>query len=516
MKKYLTGRNYSYFFIVTVIIAAIVFSCEKDDNDDADIINPYVISYNPVSGVEGIATDARLYLTFDGVVNKGEGKITITTDVEQGKQIIDINDAAVTLANENRIVVIDPPVDFYSGRTYNVTLDPGIVIDLAGNKYFGMPDNETWTFKTGGAAGDLVPPEIAALVPADGATDAGIIKLKLTFNEPVKKGTGNIVVYNSSDQEVVAIDVTTDAVIAKESDMIVTYPAPLAFGASYYIKFDAGVVKDAGGNDFAGIADKTTWNFTTTTGSASDLIVHLPFEDNLSDISGNKFDAVLGTAATANVEFVQDATRGKVVHFIAGSYAQLPKHDLLRMSVTDNFSFNLWIKTGAIGSDPAILGNKDWGSGGNPGFVLSLDNADGYVPDVSGGAGWILNCADYPKGGGRVDWRANECTPADAPQIADNNWHMLTVVFDRTAQKLVIYCDGKEYAGNAANRYDLSTVPHEIHDTAKDYPICLWEDGTGGYNAKSDTRKNFTGYMDDLKVYNKALTPNEVKALFGN
>lgn len=516
MKKYNFKRNFAHFLILILIATAIVFSCEKDDDSSDDIINPYVISYNPVSGVDGVATNANLYLTFDGIVLKGEGKITITTDVEQGTQIIDVNDAAVTLSNEARIITINPPEDLYPGRVYNVVLDEGFVVDMSGNKYFGMPDNEAWTFTTGGNADDLDAPELVSLSPADNETEAKIFSLKLTFNETVKTAAGNIIVYDDNDQAVLTIDAESESVTINNTDITITFATPLAFGKNFYVKFDAGVIKDAAGNNFAGITDKTSWNFKTTAGSGTDLIVHLPLDNDLTDISGNKFDALLGTTATADIEFVTDAVRGKVVHFLAGSFAQLPKHDLLRPSETDNFSFNLWVKVPRIASDPAIISNKDWNSGSSPGFVLCTDDGDAYEPGNGVEHGWVLNVADYPKNGSRLDWRAATCNPP-APGLGDNAWHMVTVVFDRTNHKLSVFIDGKEF-GNSANSgfHDLNIVPGPLYDVAKDYPITLWEDGVGSYNANSDTRKNLTGYMDELTIYNKALNLDEIKALFGN
>ncbi|MBE6724600.1 MAG: hypothetical protein E7576_05300 [Ruminococcaceae bacterium] len=42
----------------------------------------------------------------------------------------------------------------------------------------------------------------------------------------------------------------------------------------------------------------------------------------------------------------------------------------------DSFSVCLWLKTGGVGSDPSIFSNKDWNSGANKGFVLSLRDSD--------------------------------------------------------------------------------------------------------------------------------------------
>ena len=513
MKKNIFKINKIYWAVAVFTLVSVAISCQKDDENSGDIVNPYVISYNPVSGVDGVATNSNLVLTFDDIVVKGEGNITITTDVEQGNQVIDVNSDAVTLDNVNRVMTINPS-DFLSGRTYQVVLDAGLVNDLAGNAYFGMPAEEAWSFTTGGNTGDLDAPELASVFPADDETDAPIFTLELTFNETVRASAGNINVYDSNDQVVMAIDGESESVVANKEKITITLAEPLSFGENYYVEFDAGVIKDAAGNDFVGITDKTAWNFTTTAGSGSDLVVHLPLDEDLADISGNRFDAVLGSTASASVEFVDDATRGKVANFLPGSFAQLPRHDLLRPNA-ESFSFNMWVKIPGIASDPAILSNKDWGSGGNPGFVLCVDDGDAYEPGNGVEHGWVLNCADNPKNA-RIDWRAATCNPP-APALSDDAWHMVTVVFNRTSQKLSVYLDGVEYGNSAtASFYDLSTIPGELYDVNNDYPITLFEDGTGSYNAGSDTRKQMTGLMDELTIYNKALTVDEIKTLFEN
>lgn len=514
MKK--INSNFYYVGSTILILFFVTISCVKDELNNEDTTNPYLISYNPVSGVGGVDLSGNLVLTFDDIVEKGEGKITITTDVESATQIIDINDASVTISGVGRIVTIDAQ-DFLPGRDYEVVLDAGIVVDRAGNKYFGMPDNERWLFKSGGNAGDILAPEVVELSPSDNNTGSSIISLKLTFNESVKVATGNIIVYNSSDVAVLTIDALGRFVSVKETMVAITLPTSLDFGKNYYVKMEPGVIKDLAGNNFLGFTEKTSWNFTTTAGSATSLVVHLPFDSDMSDISGNKFDASLGSTAIANVVFVTDPIRGKVIQFLAGSYAQLPKHNLLRsVDVTDNFSINLWVKLAGTDSDPVIIGNKSWNSGGNPGWLLSTDNGQEYKPGNGTSHGWLVNIADNPKGGNRIDWRAAEMSP-QAPALSNDVWHMVSMVFDRTNAALSIYIDGIKYSNSTlAASSNLGSVAGPLYDVTNDYPITLWEDGTGLYNAADSRRAAMTGLMDDLRIYNKVLTPNEITNLFSN
>src|SRR5690606_17316038 len=101
--------KYSTFVSGLLILFTFLLSCDDDNLESGmDITNPYVISYNPVSGVDGVALNSNLVITFDDIGYKGQGKITITTDVEEAKQVFDVNDANVTLSNVNRVMTINP------------------------------------------------------------------------------------------------------------------------------------------------------------------------------------------------------------------------------------------------------------------------------------------------------------------------------------------------------------------------------------------------------------------------
>lgn len=509
--------KFFYYYISASFLAllTLIISCSEDDMEVGDIVNPYVISYNPVSGVGGVDLSSDLVLTFDDIIEKGSGNITITTDLPQGTQVIDVNSDQVEISNVGRILTINPQ-DFLSGREYQVVLDAGIVKDTAGNLYFGMPDNEAWTFTSGGNAGDLDAPELAETMPANNDADASVTGITLTFNEDVKEGPGSIVIYNSGGTAIATIDAEGELITFDGATVTIALLNSLSFGESYYVNVDAGAIKDIAGNNFAGISDDTTWAFTTTTGSGSDLVFHLPLDEDLGDISGNRLDAVLGATATVDVEFVNDAERGQVIHFASGSYASLPKHDLLRPSGTQDFSVNFWVKQDvAIGSDPALLGNSDWGGGSNQGWVLAIDGADSYTPGPGDDEdGWTINLAN---GSERMDWEAGRAdTPSEAPNLADGTWHMVTMVIDQVNKELRVYTDGIEYseAGNPGGTRDLNTLlGGALYDEVNDYSMNLWEDGSAVYNAGSDTRSQLDGFMDEVKYYNKALTVDEITAL---
>ncbi len=506
--------NYRYKQVrLACIVAALVClgACKEDFDHTVDTANPTIVSYNPVSGVEGVAIDSRLILTFDEFVKKGKGTITITGE-SGSTQVIDVTSDDVTIGEDERIVTIAPS-EFDADETYSVALGRGIVTDLLGNEFMGLPEGTTWTFNTAGESG--LP--LTALVPENGGSEASLFELRLAFAAAISKGEGNIKVFGPDGSAIIDLPVGSQQVVIKDGDVIVNLPTPLAFATDYRVVIDEGAFVDINGKTFKGFDEASPWTFTTTAGSSDDVVVYLPMDDDLTDASGNRFDAKLGAKATAEVSFVQDPTRGKVVEFNPGSYAVLPKHDLLRPSATQNFSINLWVKLQGIGSDPVLFSNSDWDSGSNPGLVFCIDGGMTYDGTPGTGRGWIVNLSGSDAAARtRLDWRAGDTNPPASP-VSDNEWHMVTMVINQTEKRLQVYIDGIAYSqDDNPSSYDLNALVGPLWDEVNDYPFTLWEGGSGDYNAGSDTRKALAGFMDELHIYKKALTATEVVALYND
>jgi len=509
MKKNNTIKKFAAPSAMIMLCLVFLVSCKEKFDYTVDTGNPVVISYNPTSGVEAVAVTSNLVITFDEIIKKGTGAVVITGKTRT--QRIDVNSDAVTIGEDKRVLIINPE-DFEADENYTVSLEKGIVTDLLGNAYMGTPDGFTWSFKTVGKSGLA----LTALNPVPGSTSGSLLKLEMTFAADVKKGSGNITVLQSpGNQKIAELSVTSPAVVIEGKRVTIKLSTPLQFSTSYYVLADPGTITDANGKAFEGFAEVTSWNFTTTGGSGNTLIAHLPMDYDLSDVSGNKLDAMTGEKATANITFVTDAVRGRVASFAAGSYAVLPKHDLLRPALNQSFSFSFWVKVKGIGSDPAIFSNSNWDSGGNPGFVLATDAGDTYTGPGSSGRGWLVKLTGDASGASnRMDWRANETTP-QAAALSDDKWHMITVVLDQTAKLLHVYIDAKETVqATKPASYDLNTLKGPVWDKANDYPFTIFEDGTGVYNSGDDTRKTLTGLVDDLRIYNKALSAAEVAGLY--
>lgn len=113
---------------------------------------------------------------------------------------------------------------------------------------------------------DTTAPAVAFFTPADGSGGLPISSnLRINFNEIVQKGTaGTITIFRSSDNSVFeAIPVTSTQVTVNLGTVTIDPAASLESAGNYYVQITTGAIEDVSGNDFVGIADTTTWNFST-------------------------------------------------------------------------------------------------------------------------------------------------------------------------------------------------------------------------------------------------------------
>ncbi len=105
-----------------------------------------------------------------------------------------------------------------------------------------------------------------------------------------------------------------------------------------------------------------------------------------------------------------------------GDAVHIAENPLLSLGADQDFTIEVRIRTEAS-PDVSIVGNKDWDSGLNPGFVFSFEYPNGPA--------WKVNIGD---GDNRAD--AN-----GAAGVSDGQWHTLSCSFDRDGS-MRLYTDG--------------------------------------------------------------------------
>ena len=110
---------------------------------------------------------------------------------------------------------------------------------------------------------DTVAPTVSIFNPIDGAAAVAVdAALEVTFDRNIVLGSGNFIIYDAATDIIIeAINVTSGNVAISGGDKAVVTHADYDAGIDVYINIQVGAIKGTGGVDFAGIADKTTWNF---------------------------------------------------------------------------------------------------------------------------------------------------------------------------------------------------------------------------------------------------------------
>ncbi len=261
-------------------------SAAEDTTISASVDDDYVIQLLSTDNAGNSATDT-FNLTWDttaptitsisssktnGTYNAGT---VIDIDVVFSEAITSTGDITITLetGDTDRTCTFTATNEATGTCNYTVqagdtSLDldatiSGTIADQAGNALSNYTPTTTLAASKALII-DTTAPIVATLSPADDAESAGITSnLVITFSEAVDAETGNIVLYKSDNTIIQTFDVTAD--ISGSGTTIITLDPTLDLSGStaYYIKIDASAFDNAIGNSFAGIADTTTWNFTT-------------------------------------------------------------------------------------------------------------------------------------------------------------------------------------------------------------------------------------------------------------
>lgn len=160
-------------------------------------------------------------------------------------------------------------------------------------------------------------------------------------------------------------------------------------------------------------------------------------------------------------------------------YVQISTASQFDFGVNQDFTIECRIRTSTSG-DVAIVGNKDWNSGNNKGFVFSFKYPSGPEWKINIGDG--VNRADINTGG----------------LIANNQWHTLSVSFDRDGF-MKMYEDGLLIdSANISFVGDISTNSGLFcgMDIYQNYP--------------------FSGSVSQLRVWDTILNSNDIQSWYCN
>lgn len=213
---------------------------------------------------------------------------------------------------------------------------------------------------------------------------------------------------------------------------------------------------------------------------SADMIAHWTFDEGsgqtLHDSVGGNNGTIYGATWTAG------KTGGALSFNGTNSYVDVPDSSSLRFTENDSFSIAYWAKPDSMSSGGYVM-SKLAASGST-----IFGYASGYYPP----AGYFNFYAE-----GYGFGYTNVMAPANSSPYG--NWYFVTAVYSNENMKL--YVNGVlESTGTFTINTD-STVPT--------YDLCI-----GAYANYNQRDHYYKGLIDDLSIYNNALTAAEIQQLY--
>jgi hypothetical protein len=207
-----------------------------------------------------------------------------------------------------------------------------------------------------------------------------------------------------------------------------------------------------------------------------------PVDGIVSDKSGRGNDGL-----AVGVQWMAGGHQGGAILFgLTNSYITVPNNNLLNPS---NLTLAAWIKTSNQGDTWRRIFDKCFTNG------YSLSIGGGHTPGNKSQNRAVVEIGardNHNKGG----------EGSDEP-VTDGRWHHLVVTYNGT--ELILYVDG--WPQQHVSRWE-GRIPANSHD------LTLGMDLVNPNPKFNEVRASLDGLMDDAMIYNRALSDDEVQALF--
>jgi hypothetical protein len=208
------------------------------------------------------------------------------------------------------------------------------------------------------------------------------------------------------------------------------------------------------------------------------MVAYYPFNGNAMDESGNGNH---GEVKGATLTYDRHGAGGNAYSFDGKSWIDLPQSKNLKFGAND-FTYCAWFNTSM--KDPIT---------GRHAHIVSEDNNQN--PQRALSLGWVNG---IPRGSFVVRDNAKETAGLtdNKNKVADSRWHQLIGIRAGSTFKLAL--DGK-----------IVSVEENSEVTSSDAGVPI------RIGARAGSPMNpFLGLIDDVRIYNRALSSSEVKALY--
>ena len=222
---------------------------------------PELLVFSPTRSSSAVGVGSNVYITFNQAITLGSGNITLSNGAGDVRSIPITDSRQVTITGNT--LKIDPTADLLTGGVYSITYPAGLLKDAQGNL---SPANSNATLLSFTAVGvvDTAAPTLLTTSPVNNATNITSSRILLNFNEPVRAGTGNIIISNGmGDTRTISITDSTQVIVTGTTANI-NPSADFLRSSTYTVHLASGVIRDVAGNAFAGITSTTAFRFTTS------------------------------------------------------------------------------------------------------------------------------------------------------------------------------------------------------------------------------------------------------------
>lgn len=218
-------------------------------------------------------------------------------------------------------------------------------------------------------------PKLVSSTPADNSlTVTPSANITLTFDQSVTKGTGNIYIVRTSDNQIIqTIDVTTASVTGSGTTWTIDPPADMVAGVAYAVRIDSKTFANANGQVYKGIQDNTALNFTV-------FAVAAPV---IGNVNGNTVSYAEGAAYV----LLDDGSNATVTDADSANFAggkltvqvtanRVDGQDVLFIRDQGNGANLITVSGASILYNGLVIGTFTGGSNGNPLVVSFTSNAN--------------------------------------------------------------------------------------------------------------------------------------------
>jgi hypothetical protein len=367
-----------------------------------------------------------------------------------------------------------------------------------------------------------------ATAPSNVPADPTIVA---TFNMDVKASTANannITLKRNYDNAAIALTITVSG-----ASITIIPNENLGNGAMFELKM-AGI-QSTDDQSLSAI----TRSFTTEgTFVPSGQIAHWGFEDNADDAIG-PWDPPASAVVDITYVASRNAAAGKAASFNgATSIIEVPNGDLL--IDTDNFTISFWVKTNSLNKTTghfvmglgAFYGIQFEIYGGYDGakFAIRYEAGDGTTTSEDM---WFPSLATDNTNGGWQGWDYAKSLTADE-MIAKlkDTWLQVVYTYNAPSKKGTLYYNGvkmKSFDFNLWPDGDIKQTivglkyggaePDVVNELAFGFVHSragiMWDTEPWG-NYDSPDANHFKGMLDDVRIFHKALTAQEVDLMYNS